>query len=202
MKQLPLLILAGTASLLLPQITSAELVVGADVINDSVSRTWTLSNGTNEAEIKKDGSASGVRLRAGSGKAGETRTEFYFESYKMSKDPAWNESDPNEIGFGITHVQSMGKDMIRPNLKLGIGMGSADIGIKLDDGSTTNENFNFNIGVGVEVFAVPNVAISAGIDYIYRNWRDIVVPQNFGSNITFSTTDSVVRTGVGITAAF
>lgn len=192
------------------QQANAELTLSLDLFKDSGDRNRSTSSSSSGAEFdSKDfvADSSGYRLRLGFGSVKENRTELYISQYDV--DESGQLGDKKEWELGANYIFTFLKEPVNPSLKpitpflkAGLGFGQADTHLKITNytGDTTDNlyNFHFKLGSGVSYSFTDNIAITGGIEYIYRYWQDL----KYVDAITISIDDSLFRFGVGIEVSF
>jgi len=199
------------ASILLfsAQQANAELTLGLDFLQDSGDRDLSASYSSSGNEFDTSGyiaDSTGYRLRLGFGSVKDNRTELYFSQYDVDDDGQFG--DKQEWELGVNYIATFFKNSVNPSLKpvtpflkAGLGFGQADTNMEFitSSGETTDNIYNvhLNLGGGVSYFFTDNIAVTGGIEYVYRDWEDI----KYGF-VTIDTTDSLFRFGVGIDVSF
>ena len=181
---------------------NAELTLGLDLIQDSGDRKTSLDNSSynyDTSDFVAD--STGYRLKLSLGAIDESRAEFYFSQYDVDDSGQFN--DNMEWELGMNYIFTFLHKPFIPFVKVGFGLGQADTDLKIinySSGDTTDNIYNghFNLGGGLSYSFTDNLAITAGLEYVYRSWQDL----EYSNGLTLSTTDSVFRFGVGLDVTF
>ncbi len=196
--------------LLSVQQANAELTLSLDLIKDSGDRDMSASYSSSGDEFDTSGfiaDSSGYRLRLSLGSVKENRVELYFSQYDVDDNGQFNDKKEWELGanYIVTFLKKPVNPLLEgvtPFLKAGLGIGQADTNMEfirgLGDTTDNIYNVHFNLGAGVSYSFTDNIAVSGGIEYVYRNWEEI----ESGGAVTIGTTDSIFRFGVGIDVSF
>jgi opacity protein-like surface antigen len=197
MKKFNLLITASILVLSPP--ANAELTFGLDLIQDFGDRNFSLNNSNyNTSDVVAD--STGYRLKLSLGAIDENRAELYFSQYDVDDSSQFNDS--MEWDLGMNYIFTFLQKPFIPFVKVGFGLGQADTDLNFikDSGDTTDNilNSHLNLGGGLSYSFTDNLAVTAGLEYIYRSWQDV----EYNNDLTLSRTDSVFRFGVGVDVTF
>ena len=201
--------MAGILLFSAPQV-HAELTFGLDLFKDMGDRDLSAGYGSSSSQNDLDNSAAdstGFRLRLGFGSIKDSRGEIYFSKYEADDAGPLGYSNEWELGgnYIFTFMKNPTNPLLKPVspfLKAGIGLGGADTEMTFiysDSGETTDNIYNahINLGGGVSYSFTDNIAITGGIEYVYRSWQDFE-----SGYYTISPTDSLFRIGIGIGVTF
>lgn len=195
-------LLIASSILVLSAQANAELTLGLDLIKDSGDRDISADSfsGYNYDRGNFAADSSGYRLKLSLGAIDENRAEFYFSQYDVDDDKAFGSQ--KEWDLGINYIFTFRHKPLIPFVKAGFGFGQADTDLQIINyyGDTTDNIYNahFNLGGGLSYSFTDNIAVTAGLEYIYRSWQDL----EYGNVLTFSTSDSVFRFGLGLDVTF
>jgi opacity protein-like surface antigen len=187
-----------TSILLFSSPANAELTLGLDFFQDLGDRT-VASKGTTDYALAVVGDSAadaiGYRLRLGFDSIKESRVELYFSGLDEEKEMI---TYKNEWEFGVNYIITFPplSESVTPYLKTGLGYGHAtdtDVEFKVDN----LYNIPFNFGGGMSYSFSDNVAVSGGIEYIYRNWKDVQDEDD-----TITVVDNLLRFNIGINISF
>ena len=189
-------------------LATSSLVASAALADVYVGVEYGAASNTHEVEAnllgyrasgEADNDYKDIKLKVGAGEDGGVKLQgtLSFISYDETIFDATNK-DYIEFGLDLIKEFEVNKQFY-PFIKGGMGVGSMDVEGYAEDSILA---VSFNLGAGLSFKATENVALIAGIDYVYRKWQDVEYRYGSSTLLTVSVTDDAVKPYIGVNFQF
>jgi opacity protein-like surface antigen len=160
-------------------LATSSLVASAALADVYVGVEYGAASNTTEEEAELYGyTANGeidnnykdIKLKVGAGEDGGIKVQAYLSFISYDEYIFDNSNkDYTEIGMELIKEFEVNKQFY-PFIKGGMGVGVMDVEGYTEDSIAA---VSLNLGAGLSFKATENIALIAGVDYMYRKWQDI-----------------------------